>query len=250
MKKHIVFITDCVDIAYNELRAITISELNKLNPEDEIVIEPVVKVKPFSVINGSFVLRLMAESYPDNTIFSIILNPLQSRPERLIGKTTKKNFSFAGANTGLFNWFLNDFGISELYELKDPGFLPFGGKYVHAPAVAKIASGVPLEELGTIFNRNKLRDLNLETGTVVHVDNFGLIKFTGILPQLEDEEKVEILVNDQKLDVVYSTRMMNRETGEWVIYPGSSMGLPELGKVRQNGAMSLKIKEGDIIKFI
>jgi predicted lysophospholipase L1 biosynthesis ABC-type transport system permease subunit len=42
---------------------------------------------------------------------------------------------------------------------------------------------------------------------------------------------------------------MSRDTGEWVIYPGSSLGLPELGKVRENGARELNAKIGDIITF-
>lgn len=38
MKKRIVFITDCIDVAYNELRGVI---LNNINKNDEIIIEPV-----------------------------------------------------------------------------------------------------------------------------------------------------------------------------------------------------------------
>lgn len=110
MKRKIVFITDCVDIAYNELRGTVLNYLKN----DEVEIEPVAPVAPFSIINGNFVLRLMADSYPDGTIFSVILNPFKERPARLLGKTINKNFYFMGANTGVFTWFFKDFGISEL----------------------------------------------------------------------------------------------------------------------------------------
>ena len=155
MKKRIVFITDCVDVAYNELRGVILSNIKS----DEIVVEPVVPVIPFSIINGNFVLRLMADAYPEGTIFSMILNPMKERPARLIGKTKKKNFYFIGANTGVFTWFFRDFGVDELYELNDPGFFPFGGKYVHAPAVAQIAMGKPLNEMGNPFDIKKLSNL-------------------------------------------------------------------------------------------
>ncbi len=245
--RHIVFITDCSDLAYSELRATVLTELAKLNLEEELSIEPVVSVKPFSILNGSFALRLMAESYPENTIFSVILNPAQNRPERLIGRTKKKNFLFAGANTGVFEWFLRDFGIAELYELKDPGFVSFGGKYVHAPAVARMASGISLKELGNPFYEEGLQKLDMHPGAIVHIDNFGLMKFNASLPKLEEGAKLRVLVNDHSISAVYSTRMMNQDTGTWVVYPGSSLELPELGKVRQNGAQELQVAEGDCI---
>jgi len=247
MKRRIVFITDCRDVAYNELRVATFNELDKLNPDHSIEIEPVVAVKPFSLINGSFLLRLMAESYPDETVFSVILNPSKIRPERLIGRTKSKNFFFTGTNTGVFDWFLRDFGISELYELNDPGFVPFGGKCVHAPAVARIASGVEFLKLGIPFSADKLKKLDIFPGVVLHVDNFGLIKFNTTLPKLNEGQILSVRINGHSVSAVHTKRMMSRESGEWVVYTGSSLRLAELGKVRQNGAEEIGVKEGDLV---
>lgn len=245
MKKRIVFITDCADVAYNELRGVILDNIKS----DEIIIEPVVLVTPFSIINGNFVLRLMAEAYPESTIFSVILNPSKERPARLIGKTKKKGIYFMGANTGVFTWLFRDFGIEELYELNDPGFFPFGGKYVHAPAVAQIATGKPLKDMGRPFDIEKVVKIDIAGGVIVHIDNFGLMKFTGELRGLKEGDKLEVNINGKILKAVYAERMMSRETGEWVIYPGSSLGLPELGRVRENGAKDLNAKVGDIITF-
>lgn len=245
MKKRIVFITDCADIAYNELRGVILDNIKS----DEIIIEPVVSVMPFSIINGNFVLRLMAEAYPEGTIFSIILNPSRERPARLIGKTKEKDIYFMGANTGVFTWLFKDFGVEELFELNDPGFFPFGGKYVHAPAVAQIAMGKRLKEMGHQFNIEKVVKIDTPTGTIIHIDNFGLMKFVGELTGLNEGDKLEVNINGKILTAIYVKRMMSQETGEWVIYPGSSLGLPELGKVRENGAKELNAKVGDIITF-
>jgi len=245
MKKRIVFITDCIDVAYNELRGVILDNIKS----DEIIIEPVVPVAPFSIINGNFVLRLMADAYPEGTIFSVILNPSKERPARLIGKTKKKGIYFMGANTGVFTWFFRDFGIEELYELNDPGFFPFGGKYVHAPAVAQIVMGKPLKNMGHPFDIEKVVKIDTPGGAIIHIDNFGLMKFVGKLDGLNEGDKLEVIVNERTLRAVYAKRMMSRETGEWVIYPGSSFGLPELGKVRENGAKELNAKIGDIITF-
>jgi len=245
MKKRIVIITDCADIAYNELRGVILDNIKN----EEIMIEPVVSVIPFSIINGNFALRLMVEAYPEGTIFSIILNPSKERPARLIGKTKKKGIYFMGANTGVFTWLFRDFGIEELYELNDPGFFPFGGKYVHAPAVAQIATGKSLKDMGLPFDIEKVVKIDIAGSTIVHIDNFGLMKFTGKLTGLKEGDKLEVNINGKILKAVYAQRMMSRETGEWVIYPGSSLGLPELGRVRENGAKDLNAKVGDIITF-
>ncbi len=249
MKKRIVFITDCVDIAYNELRGTVLSQLYKLGNGIDLEIEPVVPVKSFSIVNGSFVLRLMAETYPEDTIFSVILNPLKERLARLIGKTKTKSFYFLGANTGVFDWFLRDFGVDELYEIHDPGFFPFGGKYVHAPAAVQIASGGLLSLIGSKFDPSGLIKLDIPDGTILHIDNFGLMKFKGVLPKVNEGDKLTIEVSGSSLSVVYAKRMMSRETGEWVLYPGSSLGLPEIGKVREDGASEINAKVGDIIKI-
>ncbi|MBI4993444.1 SAM-dependent chlorinase/fluorinase [Candidatus Wolfebacteria bacterium] len=245
MKKRIVFITDCIDVAYNEMRATIISIVG----DCDIEIEPVVQVRNFSIINGAFLLRLMAEVYPPETIFVIVLNPMKERPARLIGTTEKKNFTFLSANTGVIGWLLKDFGLRELYEINDSGFIPFGGKYIYAPTAAQFINEKLLSDIGKPFDKNNLKKLEITDGVVVHIDNFGLIKFMGQLPEVNDEDEFEISVNGKNFKAVYFRRMMSRSDGEWVIYPGSSLSILELGKVRQNGAMELGINIGDIIKF-
>jgi S-adenosylmethionine hydrolase len=249
MKKTIVFITDCVDVAYNELRGVVISQLYKLGSNIEVEIEPVAPIKPLSIINGNFVLRLLADVYSEGTVFSVILNPLKERPARLIGKTKKKQFYFMGANTGVFEWFFRDFEVDELYELYDPGFVVFGGKYVHAPVIAQIVSGQQLNLIGKKFDINNVTRLDVADGTIVHIDNFGLMKFAGVLPDMNEGDKLTVNIKGKSLTAVYAKRMMSRDTGEWVVYPGSSFGLPELGKVRQNGAKEIDAKIGDVIKL-
>jgi S-adenosylmethionine hydrolase len=248
-KRRLVIITDCSDIASNELRGVILKAFLENNFTEDIDIEPMVFIKPFSIINGAFVLRLMAESYPPETIFLIILNPMKERPERIIGKTSKSNFIFAGANTGVFSWFLKDFGIEKLYELHDPGFLPFGGKNVFVPSVVKFILNKSFEEIATPFDVIKLANLNLEDGTIVHIDNFGLIKFLGKIPESKEGDKFKIKIGINEFDAIYAKRMMNYETGDWVIYPGSSLGLPEIGIVRDNGAQKLGVNIGDKVIF-
>ena len=247
MKKRLVIITDCTDIASSEIRATIIKFLG--NEVNNIEIEPIVNVTPFSITNGSFVLRLMTECYPEGTIFSIVLNPLKERTERIMIKTKKKDFTVFTTNTGVLGWLINDFGCDVAYEINDPGFMPFGGKYIHAPAVGKYLSGIPIEEIAKPFDVDRIRKLQIEEGTIVHIDNFGLIKIFYDPNKLNMDHNYIVELNNNKLEMQFSKRLMSLEDGTWAIFPGSSIGLLELGCARVNGAIKLKAKVGDKISI-
>jgi S-adenosylmethionine hydrolase len=248
--RFIVVISDCTDVAYNEVRAILFKELGENSKR--ISIEPLVKVLPFSILNGSFLLRLLAEVYsPKNTLFLVILNPLRKRPARIMGET-KNGIRFIGANTGVFNWLIEDFGLKSLYEIKDMGFIPFGGKYVHTPTAAQLVIGKRFEDLGFKRDKSFLAQFKIRDNTVVHIDNFGLIKIKGKQPLYKEGDLLDIYVNGNKrISAVFARRMMNLKDNEWVGYLGSSLGgMPELGKVRRtDGAKELGVRIGDIITW-
>lgn len=242
MKRKVVIITDCTDVAYLEIRGAIFSNTNS----NDFEIEPIVNVDNFNIINVSFLVRLIAEIYPEGTLINVVVHPSQLRGERIVGKTEKKDIIFEGTNTGAFGWLLNDFGCKEVYELNDSGFVPFGGKYVHAPAVGKILSGCPMEKLGNSFQISRVKDVERSDGTILHIDNFGNIKFVGNIKG-KNGDKFTIIIGKKKFQAIYWERMMERKDGEIVLYPGSSFSYPEIGIVRGNAAEILKIKWSDKI---
>jgi S-adenosylmethionine hydrolase len=251
-KKHIVTITDCVDIAANELRANMISVLGE---KENVVLEPFVPVKEFSAINCNFAVRLMAESYPPGTIFLITFNPSQERPKSVIGRTEKNGFIFMGRNTGAFDWLTRDFGCKELYDASElftkfnPQFVSFSGKFVTAPTIAKIAQGEDMKKFGIEINPKEINRLSLIDYTIVHIDNFGMMKFTGDLDNPKENDFYEVKIGKKKIKAIFCKRMMSQKTGSWVLFPGSSFGLFELGQVREYGASSIGAKIGDVIEL-
>ena len=70
--KNIYLITDCVDIAAVEMKAVIRSQVKSSNITIDIA-----PVAPLSIINGSFILRLMAEVASPGSILSVVLNPLK-----------------------------------------------------------------------------------------------------------------------------------------------------------------------------
>lgn len=252
-KRIIVFITDCIDIAGNEIRA---SLLKSLNYDSDYIIEPLVPVLPaFSMINANFAMRLMADIYPPGTLFLSTVNPLKIRPASLLGRCEKNDFIFIGRNTGVFDWLTRDFGCAELYNLgqkygSEPSeFISFAGKYITAPIAAQAAKGVPLKELGEQISPDEIVRLHIPDGTIVHIDNFGMMKFTGELETPEEGDSYTITINNHVIKAVFGRRMMSYETGEWVLFPGSSFSLFELGMVRKNGIEEIKVKVGDILNI-
>lgn len=247
--KHVVIITDCKDVAFCEMRRQILANCEKFG-NTYTQVEPIVWAEEFSIINGAFLTRLMAEIYQEDVIFMVILNPAKDRPKRIFGETNNGIY-FEGADTGTLSWLLKDFGIKSLYEIKEEKFFPFGGKFVHAPIVAKIASGISFEEYGRPLDPAELNKLTIPDGTIVHIDNFGLMKIKSKLPDFQDGDKVKIFLNGKEVTTALtSKRMMSEDTDTWVLYPGSSLGLPELGKVRcKDGAHELGVKIGDLLTW-
>lgn len=254
MKKRLVVISDCTDVAYNEMRG---RILSFLSDTDVLDIEPLAPIAPFSLVNASFITRLLADTYPEGTIFYVVIDPLKEEPpNRVIGITEHKKFIFISRDTGVFSWLVQDFGCTSLFRITPTKFVAFGGKYVYPHWIARIVDTSSLEDLNLEqMSISELRQFDIPDGTVVHIDNFGLIKIKGhksIFDSWQEGDMVQVSVNGvRKLQAKFKLRMMNENDGEWVVYPGSSLdGMPELGKVRcVDGYKELGIKIGDYIEF-
>ncbi len=259
MKTRILTFTDCSDVASNELRATLTRMIDDLDMDSNIIVEPFVNCKEFSVVNCAFMVRLLAESYdPKKTIFLIIANALptaRSNRARLVGRT-KNGIRFVAENTGTLSWLLDDFGLKELYEYSSKGldgqtFVSFGGKYFHAPEAVKIASMAEFNGYDVKFDPARLTRVAIPEGSVVHIDNFGVAKIKMVLPaDLKDGEQLRLAINGQEWNtVLYSHAMKNLPDGTWTIYKGSSMGLAEIGCVRRVVTDSGYFGIGDVISM-
>jgi S-adenosylmethionine hydrolase len=253
--KNIVVITDCTDIAFNEVYAVLELLLTKNNVKD-FKIHPLVPVKNFSIINASFAIRLMADLYGENTYFLVIVSATKDLSERVFGET-KHGITFVGNNSGYFGWMLEDFGCEYAYknkQTKDIEYKSFGGKFVQAPTIVDLLIGKDKSSFGEKIPNDDLHSIRIQDGTVVHCDNFGLMKIKSLNNHgLDELDQVQILINENPtLKATFSKSMKKHEDGAWILYQGSSInGLLELGKVRNtNSAQEINVREGDMIKWI
>lgn len=242
-----VVVSDCTDLAFAEMRGAIIGAARAAGMERDPSIEPLVPVSDFSVIAGAFAARMMAEAYDPSTVIMVVINAIPLRTERIVGRLGN-GMVFEGTNTGTFGWLIRDLGIEECFELHDPGFVPFGGKHVHAPAVGRLLAGQSMADLGRPFAPERIRATLPEPGVVVHVDNFGNAKL-ALDEGFEDGEPLRVRLPDgSSFDAVYGRRMMDHPDGTWVVYPGSSLDLGEIGEVRGPGMRRFAVRPGATVE--
>jgi len=262
--KNIVIITDCRDVAVEQIKAKLIAlTMDTCNFH-------VVLVDPFQVRSGAFLAKLISEeiSHGQETMFLAIVNPVREKPRRLFGKL-KNGTWFVGADTGIFTLLMEQFGIVEIFENKIKEHFPFGGLHVHTVTAGKLLSGENPDELGVQIDSNGIKKVNLHLGEVVHIDNFGLIKIWNRASDLNFSESEAVIVNisgsNKKNKAIFSNRMMSFDDGTLIVYPGSSLldkskahdreafrtsGLLEIGLVRMTDtAGRLGIKLHDVIEI-
>jgi S-adenosylmethionine hydrolase len=252
-KRKIVVFSDCIDIAFAEVYQKLVGELDKLGVMS-YDIAPLVEVASFSVTNAAFSLRLMAEVASPGTVFLVIVNGQSNNPERIFGET-ENGIVFVGNNSGYFSWLLQDFGIKEVYKTRVDRIAnnkSFGGRNVQTPLAAQIVSGMPYDSLGTIFDRSLLNMEVIKDGTIVHIDNFGLMKVKlQVTEEIERSTSIDVYVNSElRATAKFRTKMKTASDGEWCVFPGSSLdpALLEVAKVRSfNSAADLGASVGDII---
>lgn len=252
MRKVVVF-SDCIDIAYNEIYEILSNGFEEHNLTD-IQIAPLVALQPFSIVQTAFSLRLMAELCKPGTLFLVIMYGSGQNPQRIFGQT-RHGILFVGRNAGYFNWMLEDFGLQSLYVTRLDEKVPkrtFGGKYIQAPTTVQLLASESLEDIGDRVDPSFLMPYEIPKGTVVHVDNFGLMKMKSSPIVYPEGTPLRIYVNGTyKFDAIFTEKMKRQPDGTWVIYPGSSLNhLPELGRVRsRHSASEIGVVEGDVIAW-
>jgi len=262
--KNIVIITDCRDVAVEQIKAKLIAlTMDACNFH-------VVLVDPFQVRSGAFLAKLISEeiSHGQDTMFLAVVNPVREKPKRIFGRLNNGTW-FVGADTGFFSLLMDDFGVAEIFESNVTEHFPFGGLHVHAVSAGKLLKGDRPDDLGKRIAPEAIKRISLCAGEVVHIDNFGLVKIWNTAGDFNffkgEAVNIQIKGSDRKFKAIFSNRMMNFDDGTLVVYPGSSLlnkskihdveayrasGLLEIGLVRMTDtAGQLGIKLQDIIEI-
>jgi len=146
-------------------------------------------VRPFSVIEGGWLLRLSVPYFPQGTVFLAVVDPGVGSSRRPLAVRARSGFTLVGPDNGLLLPALSAFGgVEEAREIANPSLVEgyvsrtFHGRDLFAPVAAALAGGLPLVEVGPPVEADALAPYPLSgpvsgdgvvEGHVVWVDRFG-----------------------------------------------------------------------------
>ncbi|MCY4159351.1 MAG: SAM-dependent chlorinase/fluorinase [Bacteroidetes bacterium] len=141
------------------------------------------EVHAYDVMAAAFILQQSLKYFPPNTIHLVVVDPGVGTDRQAVALRHKDHY-FVGPDNGLFTLLLETEIPEEIVALKTCKDCTlsdtFHGRDIFAPAAAKLASGVPLEELGAPIKRLMplhwalpIDDNEGIRGWVVYIDHFG-----------------------------------------------------------------------------
>lgn len=160
------------------------------------------------VIEAAWHLANAWPALPEGTVFLCVVDPEVGSSRRAIALEARGRLG-VGPDNGLFGFVSDGARAVELTrrELwREPVSPTFWGRDVFAPVAAALASGTPLEEVGTPisgprplgFPRAERRDDGSVVGSVVHVDRFGNV-VTNIRADAIPPGPIRVAVRDARI---------------------------------------------------
>jgi hypothetical protein len=244
----------------------------KINPLVKII-DISHNISAYSVIEAAYSLKSIYRHFPERSIFITVVDPGVGSSREILALKTKSNFYFIGPDNGIFPNFLDVSDISECISVQNKEYFnqpvspTFHGRDIMAPIGAYIAKyqDFPLSDLGPQYNFIDLKkipityEINLERRsircTIQYVDSFGngittikivdnKIKELNIA--LEDGLKMNLIINDEKYDALFSTHFSGVPIDSLLFLVGST-GFLEISINQGNASKKLGFKSGEII---
>lgn len=114
---------------------------------DVHIVDLATNIDNYNIVQAAYVLRHAWKSFPAGTIHLIGVNDLAG-PDQHFLLLLQNNHYFIAPNNGIFSLLFDNIA-EQVYELPWPENSSFPIKDIFAQAVAKIASPLPLEQIGT-----------------------------------------------------------------------------------------------------
>ena len=200
------------------------------------------------IVAGSIVLERALASFPPGTVHLVVVDPGVGSDRRVLiveiaGQTV------VCPDNGLITWAMRRLGPQQTYELTwrpAESSNTFHGRDVMAPAVAMLAQGRPIREIGRLIDAPALLDLHLATdrrrGQIIHIDTYGNAT-TNIPTLLLGNQTGEVLVRGKSVGAVCNT-YSDVGAGEPLALIGSS-GLLEIAIREGDAAAEMSLRVGD-----
>lgn len=225
-----------------------------INPAATIV-DVTHEIPRHDVFTAAFTLASAAETFPNGTIFVVVVDPGVGTERKGILLRTDNDFLFVGPDNGVFTLVAQRFGVKEIRELTNQKLMrknisaTFHGRDIFAPVAAYLSLGVSTSEVGPVLPDMKKLDLVKAeivegeiTGEVVAIDDFGNI-LTNIGSNLIErlakiDETLIIEIGGKSLLAKFVRTFGEVGPGEALCYLGSA-GVLEIARNLGNLAMEI-----------
>ncbi len=219
-------------------------------------------IPPQNIRQGAIALLRTTRYFPKGTIHIAVVDPGVGTHRKPMAAEVDGHY-YVGPDNGLFSLVISDAeergATCRFFALDKPEFwLPeisrvFHGRDIFAPAAAHLASGVPLEKLGTPFtdparlsNPEPRRQSSGWLGEVVTIDNFGNIATNIGSKHLQGNENFTVKIAGQTINGLIHT-FEDRPDGELAAMIGTDDDLI-VAVVKGNAAEKFNIKPGDLVE--
>ena len=142
-------------------------------------------INPHDVFEAGFVLQTAYRFFPDGTVHLVVVDPGVGSVRRRIAMNCGEHF-FVGPDNGVFSYMIRNSERCNAVEIAVPApdrglrGITFEGRDIFAPAAARLASGVPLSEIGEPAEelvtldipRPRVNEVTID-GKIVYIDHFG-----------------------------------------------------------------------------
>lgn len=176
-------------------------------------------ITPNDILEAAFVLRCCYSTFPNRTIFVVVVDPTVGSERKPIMVATDNHY-FIGPDNGVFSLIYDVEYISSVVEIQAEHYRAaevsntFHGRDIFGPAAAWLAKGIDMSNFGdTLENyvklplpKPKIVNDTILRGTVMHVDRFGNC-ITNITKQ--DYEQARAKVPGEAFKVLVSKQEIN-----------------------------------------
>jgi len=208
-------------------------------------------IPPQDIRAAAFCLRQAVPHFPRGTTHVAVVDPEVGTARPIIA-VRAGGHHFIGPDNGILDWSLQQLSCEQAVQLPaahDALGLTFQGRDVMAPAAGLLASGTPLERLGTPYTwqprfpwPHPERDAGGWHGSIVHVDRFGNC-ITNIDQQHLDEAATwQLTIGDHMLNHVRTYADAPQDQPIWLV---GGEQLVEVAVKSGSAAGRLRVGAGD-----
>jgi hypothetical protein len=214
-------------------------------------------VAPQDCHQAAFFLKAAYPYFESDSVHVVVVDPGVGSRRRVVAMRFESHY-FIAPDNGLFSLILAGRSPQKLVAVdRSDFFLPqvsrtFHGRDIFAPVAAHLASGKPLEALGSPLGEETLHHLPLPRppqrgpgfidGTIIHVDHFGNLT-TNI-----DLQELKAIEASGGLDGLKIRIAAHSIAGLSTCYTDAAVGIP-LALFGSRGLLEIAVNQGDARRF-